>query len=86
MRLHGDFFLPAKMFPKKFKLIAHASIEVAPGIDIKVTDGIVFYFCIFLQFFYGFKKMGPVVIYLILVLLSILESYSCIHDKLRRIV
>lgn len=49
------------MFLKKFKLIAHTFFEVIPNIDIEVTDGIVFYFCLFLQFFCGFKKMGPVV-------------------------
>ncbi|NIM98020.1 MAG: hypothetical protein GTO24_08075 [candidate division Zixibacteria bacterium] len=35
------------VFLKKLKLISHASFKVIPNIDIKVTDWIVFYFCMF---------------------------------------
>ena len=44
----------SEMVLEKLKLITYGFLEVAPNVDIKVTDGIASHFCILPQFFLGF--------------------------------
>jgi len=44
----------SQVFLKKSQLIGYAFLEVFPCIDIKVTDWIIFRFCILPQLFFSF--------------------------------